>query len=159
MSKAIIIDLDGTLCNMVHRLSFIVNQAKKKDWNTFYSKIGEDTVNGWCYEIISLFAQQNFNILYVTGRPNNYRSVTMDWLRQNNCPINGLFMREEKDNRKDDIVKKEIYLSFIKPKYEILFCIDDRPNVTQMWRSLGLVCLQCNEDMKLEKVLVLDSSH
>ena len=61
-------------------------------------------------------------------------------------------MRPAKDNRKDFIVKQEIYENYIKPKYEVLFCLEDRTHIAQMWRSLGLVCLQCsNDDVSLDK--------
>lgn len=33
----------------------------------------------------------------------------------------------------------------IKDKYDVLFAIDDRSSVVDMWRDLGLVCLQCAE--------------
>jgi hypothetical protein len=52
-------------------------------------------------------------------------------------------MRATADPREDYIIKKEIYETQIKDKYDVLFCLDDRKQVTQMWREQGLVCLQC----------------
>lgn len=141
MQQAVICDLDSTLCNLEHRHHLIT----KKDWSAFYAGMVDDKLNTWCHTIISSLATKGIHILYVTGRPEDYRSQTMDWLRQYSCPINGLLMRPSKDNRKDDIVKKEIFESFIKPNYEVLFCLDDRTSVVKMWRSLGLVCLQVEE--------------
>jgi hypothetical protein len=54
-------------------------------------------------------------------------------------------MRQTDDNRKDSIIKEEIYDAHIRGKYNVLFVLDDRDQVVQMWRSLGLTVLQCNE--------------
>lgn len=54
-------------------------------------------------------------------------------------------MRKTGDYRKDCIVKEEIYRKDIEPIYDILFCVDDRKQVVDAWRELGLTCLQCAE--------------
>jgi hypothetical protein len=51
-------------------------------------------------------------------------------------------MREAGDSRKDSIVKQELYERHIKPSYDVFVVLDDRNQVVDMWRSLGLVCLQ-----------------
>jgi len=51
-------------------------------------------------------------------------------------------MRATGDNRKDSIVKKEIYEGIIKPVFDVKFVLDDRNQVVEMWRSLGLTVLQ-----------------
>ena len=45
-------------------------------------------------------------------------------------------MRKSGDNRKDTIIKKEIFNSEIRDKYYIDFVIDDRPCVIRMWKKL-----------------------
>ena len=51
-------------------------------------------------------------------------------------------MRKTGDNRKDAIVKREIYETHIKDKYQVDYVLYDRNQVVEMWRSLGLTCLQ-----------------
>jgi len=153
MKKCIIVDLDGTLCDMSDRLALILNPEKaKRDWDAFYAAMVNDNVNKWCHDLITTYAIKDIHIIYITGRPEKYLSQTMDWLRRNMCPINGLYMRPTNDNRKDTLVKKELFETHVKSKYEILFCLEDRTHLAQMWRSLGLVCLQCADDEKLEIV-------
>ena len=53
-----------------------------------------------------------------------------------------LFMREADDNRKDSIIKEEIYNKVIKPRYNIKLVLDDRNQVVDMWRNIGLPCFQ-----------------
>ena len=55
-------------------------------------------------------------------------------------------MRETQDNRKDSIVKHEIYTTCIKDRWDVLFVLDDRNQVVDMWRNtLNLPCLQVAE--------------
>jgi hypothetical protein len=85
-SKAIICDLDGTLCDHRHRLHHIAD-SRKKDYDAFYAAMDKDTPNKWCEAIIcSLYDGQwgEVIILYVTGRPNKYRNITEIWLSENN---------------------------------------------------------------------------
>lgn len=144
-NKTIICDLDGTLCNTDHRKHFM--EQKPKDWNSFYAGIPNDTINRWCYDILWRFnsgkAVNCMDVILVSGRPEKYRSVTEEWLLKHDVLCSGLFMRKDGDFRDDAIVKKEIYEQHIEPFYDVLFCIDDRQRVVDMWREQGLVCLQC----------------
>lgn len=142
--KAIICDLDGTLINIEHRRHFV--EGEKKDWKSFLhpENLRQDTVNNWCRFIINRVAN-DVKILYVTGRSENLRQVTKDWCIEHVCRFNFLFMREEGDYRQDAIIKEDIYKQYIEPQYDVVFCIDDRKSVVDMWRRLGLVCLQCAE--------------
>ena len=51
-------------------------------------------------------------------------------------------MRRTKDFRKDAIVKTELFDAHIRGRYEVLFVLDDRNQVVEMWRVMGLPCLQ-----------------
>lgn len=139
--KAIIIDLDGTLCNTTHRQYFM--EQHPKDWNSFYQHLVFDKPHEWCKEIYMRF-KDHYNILFVSGRPRDYEKQTTEWLMSNGFP-GALYMRDSGDFRKDSIIKEELYRRLIEPKYDVLFCIDDRKQVVEMWRSIGLTCLQCAE--------------
>lgn len=138
--KALIVDLDGTLCNVDHRRPLVTNG--NNNWKNFFEQMTNDTPNEWCVEICNRFYPME--ILFITGRPDSYRQITDEWLgRYHFFEPALLYMRARKDFRADHIVKKEIYEKHIQSKYEILFVVDDRASVVKMWRELGLVCLQC----------------
>ena len=42
-------------------------------------------------------------------------------------------------------IKREIFENYIRDYYNIQFVLDDRNQVVEMWRSLGLKCLQVQE--------------
>lgn len=142
MKKAIIIDLDGTLANISHRRHFAEAEKGKRDWKSFYAGIGDDEVNIWCKNIIDLF-NPTHDIILVSGRPENYREITEQWLLWNDIKYRFLFMRPKNDQRDDTIIKKEIYEKYIKYAWNITFAVDDRDRIVDMWRSIGITCLQC----------------
>jgi len=137
--RGIIVDIDGTLSDPTHRRHFMEG---KKDWKSFYDNMALDTPNQWCHYLVGKFVCDNAIIL-VSGRPDDYRKTTEEWLSKFGIPKTELFMRKSGDFREDYIIKKEIYNSNIEPFYDIFFCVDDRKQVVDMWRSLGLTCLQC----------------
>ena len=146
-TKAIIVDLDGTLCNISHRRKWVDGSMGKKDcWNKFFEGIEDDKLNWWCYFICeSVRLTKIAEIIFLTGRPENYEHITRQWLSEHIEPYSYyLYMRKDGDFRQDSIVKEEIYRKHIEKNFEIIFCIDDRQQVVDMWRSKGLVCLQCD---------------
>ena len=140
--KAIICDLDGTLCNIDHRLSFVRNG--NKDWKSFFKNIPYDKVNEWCRDIIYRF-ETDYKIIFCSGRGDNERRMTKEWLAEHDIEYDNLFMRNRQDYRSDTIIK-EILLEFeILTRYTPYFIIDDRATVCKMWRNHGLIVLQCAE--------------
>ncbi|WP_440616208.1 phosphatase domain-containing protein [Cysteiniphilum sp. 6C5] len=71
-------------------------------------------------------------------------SKTEQWLIWHEIPFDRLIMRKGKDNRKDAIIKKEILGLLRQEGKEILFAVDDRQQVVDMWRENGITCLQCD---------------
>jgi hypothetical protein len=53
-----------------------------------------------------------------------------------------LHMRAANDYRKDDELKFDFYKKYVKDKYFIHYVIDDRNQVVDMWRRIGLTCFQ-----------------
>jgi predicted kinase len=142
---ALICDLDGTLCNIDHRLKYVRDEDKKKrSWPKFFEAIPGDGVNGWCLGILNGLCH-SMDVVLCSGRGEEYRQLTEDWLADNDIPYLSLYMRRAKDYRQDALVK-EIILDFeLLPYYNIVMAIDDRKQVVEMWRRRGIVCLQCAE--------------
>lgn len=51
-------------------------------------------------------------------------------------------MREDGDMTKDSTVKKNIYQNNISIRYSVELVLDDRQQVVNMWRDIGLTCYQ-----------------
>ena len=86
--------------------------------------------------------ERKYKIIITTGRDGVCEEATRKWLKDNGVPYDDFYIRKAGDNRKDNIIKSEIYMDHIRPKYDVKFVIDDRDQVVDMWRSLGLRVLQ-----------------
>lgn len=138
----IVIDLDGTLANTDHR----VHLVKAKKWREFYAQCPKDTLNQWCAEIVRLFFRGPFEVVILTARSKEVQSQTIEWITKHLevSYVSCLRMvREENDNSKDFDLK----LNWARNHGlgRILFAIDDRKQVADMWRKEGVTCLQCAE--------------
>jgi hypothetical protein len=83
-----------------------------------------------------------YKIIITTGRDGVCEEATRKWLGDHGVYFDDFYIRKAGDFRKDNIIKSEIYMDHIRPKYDVKFVIDDRDQVVEMWRSLGLRVLQ-----------------
>jgi len=127
---AILCDLDGTLALMVCRGPYDT------------AKCESDELCEPVAHILATYHKAGFRILLISGREDRFRPHTRRWLARHGVQYDRLFMRRTKDYRKDAVIKREIYDSQIRDRYDVLFVLDDRNQVVQMWRELGLKCLQ-----------------
>lgn len=134
LEKAIICDLDGTLAIIHNRSPY---EASKAD---------EDLLNVPVANIVRNFRDRGYKILFLTGREDKHREPTLRFLHKHlgEAFEFSLTMRKTGDMRKDSIVKREFYDQVVKDKYYVEFILDDRNQVVDMWRGLGLTCLQVN---------------
>jgi tRNA uridine 5-carbamoylmethylation protein Kti12 len=125
----VICDLDGTL-------------ALFGDANPYDRDFMQDQINPVIKRIIDDVTEDLGKLIIVSGRTDKFAFDTGKWLEENKINFTSLYMRKEGDVRKDRIVKEEIYKEHIQGKYNVLFVLDDRNQVVDMWRSMGLICLQ-----------------
>jgi hypothetical protein len=93
-------------------------------------------------EVVASLWRAGHKIIFVSARDDSCFNDTFEWLTLNCPPFIKLYMRKTGDTRSDGVVKREIYENLIKPEYNVLCTIDDRQRVVDMWRSIGLTCLQ-----------------
>lgn len=145
MKDTIICDLDGTLANCEHRVHHV--RDKPKNWDAFYAGVREDAVHNPVLYVLNDLADRTPVLIFCSGRPERCREDTVWWL-QNVCHLSPdgytLLMRKDGDYRADYIVKQEILDEHI-DKSRVLFVLDDRQQVVDMWRRNGLTCFQVAE--------------
>lgn len=140
MRKTVVIDLDGTLSDLTHRLKFL--EQKPKDWDGFFGNVLGDDENYWCAVLMECLAAR-YEIVIVSGRPERTREDTIKWLDQHSVVYNELVLvRKDGDRAPDDLLKEQ-WLQKYGPE-NIIFAVDDRQRVVDMWRRNGVICLQCN---------------
>lgn len=143
LPNAIMCDLDGTLALLNGRNPYDASDCEN------------DLPNIPVIETIKSFFLRGYHIIFCSGREDKYKEQTEKFINKyckvSYCSGEGqfeqtiayrLFMRKTNDFRKDSIVKEEMYKSFIENKYNVLLILDDRDQVVQGWRQLGLTCFQ-----------------
>lgn len=151
---AIIVDIDGTISNYAHRKHFLAPLGANRErndpavnssvqWDRFNSEAINDKPIDEVLKIVRWAKNaSNTRILLLTGRNDKYRQTTKDWLHLHRVPHDMLLMRKYGDWRSDVDVKLELYHSRIAPSHDVLFALEDRDKIVEMWRNLGIRCLQ-----------------
>ncbi|WP_427007175.1 AAA family ATPase [Pseudarthrobacter sp. H2] len=128
---AVICDIDGTLAHMVNRGPY--------DTSKYLDDEKDDLVH-WAFARLSVEGGKR---IICSGRSDEFRADTEQWLADNGITYDLLLMRPAGDVRKDSIVKRELYEQHIKGQYNVRLVLDDRNQVVDMWRDeLGLKCFQ-----------------
>lgn len=129
--RCVICDIDGTLAH---------NYGGRNIYD--FTRVKEDTPDPLVCAVLdgldSTFGIDYLDIIIVSGREDDCRKETEEWLYHNMIPYKALYMRKSGDKRDDAIVKEEIYKEFIEPEYCVLGVIDDRNKVVRMWEKLGV---------------------
>ena len=133
----VLVDVDGTLADVRHRLHHI-RGGKKKNWKAFFAAMDRDKPIASTVAWVKALAEHH-DIVVITGRPEEYRARTVAWLKQHEIPFADVFMRPDGDHRPDYEVKKEALLRW--PKRRIKLVIEDRPPVCDMWLEQGIRCV------------------
>jgi predicted kinase len=142
---AFICDIDGTV-------------ALKGDRDPYdETRVHEDRPNPVVIEQVNEKIALGYQPIFLSGRTQGCYSETWNWLSEHlryDRPgvVNDyglyeqaflLIMRPVGDNRKDAIVKRELFDQHVRNHYNVRVVYDDRQQVVDMWRDeLGLTCLQ-----------------
>jgi hypothetical protein len=128
--ELVIFDIDGTLADVSERIHHL--RKKPKNWNAFFAGM---------VRLCNILHASGIRIILCSGRSEEHRDETVKWLAGQGVNYHDLLLRKDHDRRSDTVVKREMLATLDKSK--VLFVVEDRSRVIEMWRSEGLVCLQC----------------
>lgn len=131
LPEAIIVDIDGTIAHM---------NGKRSPYDM--DQVFWDDCDFVVREHIQYHSSKGRKIIFVSGRDDISYELTERWLKSFDIPYDYLFMRNTGDERKDSFVKEDIFNTHIKDIYSVFTVFDDRQQVVDMWRKLGLKCFQ-----------------
>jgi len=129
--KAILVDIDGTIAHNDGHRSFY-------DWQA----VGKDQPIAEVIAIVHWASDAGYEIVVMSGRDGECEGVSREWLDEHLGVNYEFYMREQGDQRKDSIVKRELFDTHVRHRFNVQFVLDDRNQVVDMWRSMGLRCLQ-----------------
>jgi len=131
LPEAILVDLDGTVA--------LLNGRNPFDAST----CDQDLPNVPVIRCVKAMYAAGLAVIFMSGREERFRDPTVRFLdAQFGDMPRELYMRATGDSRKDSIVKEELLEANVFPRYKIVFALDDRNQVVDHYRSMGLTVLQ-----------------
>lgn len=132
LPTAWIFDVDGTLTTGPM-------QRSPYEW----AKVGLDLPHKAVVDLfLRLWEKGDDKLIVVSGRDGSCAEASLLWMVKYGIHPDEFHMREAGDMRRDDIVKAEIFDTHIRNRFNVLGVFDDRRQVVEFWRSIGLTCMQ-----------------
>jgi hypothetical protein len=128
-----VIDIDGVIADVRHRLHHVT--SRPKDWDAFFAAAPDDAVLVEGLHRTRDLAQQ-CDMVYLTGRPERCRQDTVDWLQQHDFPVGELIMRADSDRRPARLFKLGQARRLAR-RQEIQVVVDDDAAVVESLRAEG----------------------
>lgn len=131
LPHCVLVDVDGTLAH--HN-----DERSPYDW----SKVSNDTVDNSVRHAVKDIHAAGVRVVIMSGRDAVCHDDTVAWLKDHDIPFDEIHMRVQNDNRADYIVKDELVRTHIEGKFHIRYCLDDRQQVVDHYRKIGLKVFQ-----------------
>ena len=132
---AVIVDVDDTLCNVseIRHLYAVADDFRAFTVASRDCPPRSDVLE-WCHR----FHTDGYALLVVTGRSDEFRDITAEWLAEHlPVPYAGLWMRPRGHYGSNTTVKREIHVDLVR-SFDIRAAIDDDPLIVQLWAELGI---------------------
>lgn len=129
-SACIVVDIDGTLAEHVARSPYD------------YSRLHTDRVFPHIRDMVNMYANDGYDVVVMSGRPDTYRAETYKWLVDNGVLFDWLYMRPAADNRNDADVKHMLFDDNLREEFNVHLWIDDRNRVVRRMRKLNINVMQ-----------------
>jgi hypothetical protein len=136
-----VIDLDGVLADVRHRLRHI--QDGRKDWDAFFAGIAADEVLPEGRAVVERLAGDH-DLVYLTGRPERTRADTEAWLARHRLPRGELIMRRDGDRRPARVAKPGSLRRYAAAGRRVAVGVDDDPAVCDTLEKQGWPVLRAD---------------
>ena len=144
--KCYLFDIDGTIADLTHRLPYIQKTPKIGVfwiyWDAFFGACGSDAPIQHIIDLLITLHDADHQIILVSGRSDQSKTETLEWLTRHGLPDVPLYMRRQGDHRPDYQVKAELLDRIIADGWRPVMAFDDRDQVVKMWRERGVPCAQ-----------------
>lgn len=135
---AVIFDADGTLWD-VSSIRHLVIPPNRRFHEFHQASVDCPAIPAAVAEWERAGREGHARIL-VTAREARWFNETLWWMLLDPAigPPDDAYMRRWNDFRPDAVVKQEIYINHIAPRYNVVRAVDDNPSVIAVWESVGI---------------------
>jgi len=148
MKSSFVMDLDGVVVRGEMRDQYR-DQINNNDYGWFRDQVSHFRGFKWSCEMIKSLAKDHI-ILFVTARNEEFRQQTVNWIKHHIGIKNyKLLMRSDEEGiaqTPDVDVKRRIFNDKIYGRFDVLAAFDDKKEIINLWRSLGITALHNVEE-------------
>lgn len=134
--RAIIVDLDGTICkNVTGRPWYGKGAAEGMLKDEPYRDI---------IDMINIYSSTyELQVIILTGRHQGKElDATKHWLYVNDVNYDIIYTRDSRDYSKSAVYKEKVYTEEIEPYYDVVLVFEDDESCVEMFKSKGLTVLK-----------------
>lgn len=136
MRDAVIVDVDGTLCD-VSSIEHLVRD-RPRDFDAFYRASADCPANSDVVAAVDDAREAGQAIVIVTGRQRRWKRLTERWLADHDIAFDAIYLRGNRDYRPDVQFKTDILETIRQDGYRPVHAWDDRERIVEPWRSHGI---------------------
>ncbi len=142
-AKTILFDMDHTLVDASPRDHMITHAMLTGEWDAYHAAAIFDAPAHDAVALYRVFRAAQFIIIGITARPAKWRALTQQWLDNANVSFDDLLMRPDDEFRPSAALKIDLAREYFKGKVKenVLFIVDDHPDVTDVFRKEGITAL------------------
>jgi hypothetical protein len=129
-----VVDIDGVVADARHRLHHIT--GGRRDWDRFFAAAVDDPPHSEGLALVATLAGDH-DVVFLTGRPGRYRSMTERWLDDHGLGGHQLIMREDGDRRRAARFKLDV-IDALRQERQIDVVVDDDADVLAAVDGRGL---------------------
>jgi len=120
-----VIDIDGVVADARHRVHHIT--AGHRDWDRFFAAAVDDPPHPEGLALVATLTVDH-DVVFLTGRPSRYRSMTERWLSDHALGGHRLIMRPDGDRRRAARFKLDV-IDALRLERQIDVVVDDDRDV------------------------------
>ncbi len=144
--KIILMDLDGVICDSRHRAHLVPPEDKRhcnEAWHPFVAECVNDAPIPAGLEMLNALLC-TIPVFIITSRQENFSQQTGQWLegRVPGTQSPEIIYRANDDHRPPAEYKRHTLRKLVAQGYEILFAIDDDPQIVEMYQQESIATYQ-----------------
>ena len=125
-----VFDVDGVVADVRHRL----HHLHRHNWSRFFAAADADPLLPEGSRLVADLGREH-EVVWLTGRPEWLREVTVDWFARHALPSGELYMRPDGDYRPARIYKLDVLRSL--QARGVAALVDDDPDVVDTAMRAG----------------------
>lgn len=141
--RVALVDLDGTVADVAHRLHFI--SGRRRDWEGFFAAAPQDQLLAQGAAEVTRLRADGATVTFLSGRPERCRADTITWLARHGLLDPGgptaVLLRPNNDRRPAKVTKLEHIRRLRAEGTDIVLLIDDDEAVLAAAQAAGIPVL------------------